>query len=85
MTNIKKYLTLNILMQAGLIGFTALGFLLTSLKMPQYGLPANLIAQTFWLYSSYRAWHEADQIGIFIATIFITLILVVGVINYWFA
>ncbi len=70
-------------MQIGLVGFTGLGFLLTSLKFPQYGVIANLIAQFFWLYSSYRAWHEADQIGIFIATICITLILTGGVVNYW--
>jgi hypothetical protein len=79
----KKYLNLNTIVQVGLIGFTALGFLLTSLKLPQYGLIANLISQIFWLYSAYKAWREADQIGIFIVTIFITLILISGLINYW--
>ena len=79
----KKLLTVNALMQVGLVGFTALGFLLTSLKLPQYGVIANLIAQVFWLYSSYKAWRQADQIGIFITTICITLILVGGVVNYW--
>ncbi len=74
---------LNSLMQIGLVGFTALGFLLTSLKLPQYGVAANLISQIFWLYSSYRAWRRADQIGIFIATICITFILIGGVVNYW--
>jgi hypothetical protein len=73
----------NAFMQVGLIGFTMLGFLLTSLKMPQYGLVANLISEIFWLYSSYRAWKEANQIGIFITTIAITIILISGVINYW--
>ena len=71
-------------MQAGLIGFTMLGFLLTSMKLPQYGLISNLISEIFWLYSSYKAWKKADQIGIFITTIFVTLIIVYGVINYWF-
>jgi hypothetical protein len=79
----KKYLTLNILMQIGLVGFTMLGFLFTSLKMPQYGLIANLISEIFWLYSSYKAWKSADQIGIFITTICITIILIFGIINYW--
>ena len=79
----KNNSVLNLLVQVGLISFTAFGFLLTSLKMPQYGLVANLVAQIFWLYSSYRAWREADQIGIFLATIFITLILTIGVFNYW--
>ncbi len=79
----KKLLTLNALMQVGLVGFTGLGFLLTSLKLPQYGVVANLISQIFWLYSAYKAWRHADQVGILIATICITLILVGGVANYW--
>jgi hypothetical protein len=66
-----------------LVVCTGLGFLLTSLKLPHYGVIANLIGQVFWVYSSYRAWREADQIGIFISTVIITLILVYGVTNYW--
>jgi len=54
---------LNIVMQIGLVAFTALGFLFTSMKLPHYGVAANLVGQIFWLYSSYRAWREADQIG----------------------
>ena len=73
----------NIVMQVGLVVCTGLGFLLTSLKLPHYGVIANLIGQVFWLYSSYRAWREADQIGIFISTVIITLILIYGVTNYW--
>jgi hypothetical protein len=73
----------NIVMQVGLVVCTGLGFLLTSLKLPHYGVIANLIGQVFWLYSSYRAWREADQIGIFISTVVITLILIYGVANYW--
>ncbi|HEY4473698.1 MAG TPA: hypothetical protein VI957_00855 [Candidatus Paceibacterota bacterium] len=71
-------------MQVGLVGFTMLGFLLTGLKMPEYGLIANLISEIFWLYSSYRAWKEANQIGIFVTTILVTLVLLYGIINYWF-
>lgn len=78
-----KTASVNALVQIGLVGFTALGFLLTALKVPQYGLAANLISQLFWLYSSYQAWRRADQIGIFIASILITFILLGGVINYW--
>jgi hypothetical protein len=70
-------------MQIGLVVCTGLGFLLTSLKLPHYGVIANLIGQVFWVYSSYRAWREADQIGIFISTVIITLILIYGVTNYW--
>jgi hypothetical protein len=70
-------------MQTGLVACTALGFALTSLKLPKYGLAANLVAQCFWLYSSYFAWRQAGQIGIFLASIIITLILLYGVLNYW--
>ena len=79
----KKYLTINTLAQIGLVIFSILGFLLTSLKLPQYGLISALISEIFWLYSSYKAWKEANQIGIFITTIVITFIVLFGVINYW--
>lgn len=73
----------DIAIQTGLVGFTALGFALTSFKLPQYGLPANLVAQLFWIYSSWIAWRQANQIGIFIVTIVMTIIIVIGVLNYW--
>lgn len=69
--------------QALLPTFTILGFALTSLKIPEWGLVFNLIAQVFWLYASWQAWKKADQIGIFITTLFITAIVALGVINYW--
>ncbi len=80
----KKYLTLNNVFQVCLVFFTVLGFLLTGLKNPKWGLIFNLIAEVFWVYSSYRAWKEAKQIGIFITTIIITAVLLYGVFNYWF-
>jgi len=76
-------LSTKVLMQIGLVVCTGLGFLLTSLKLPHYGVIANLIGPVFWVYSSYRAWREADQIGIFISTVVITVILIYGVTNYW--
>ena len=79
----KKYLTLNNFIQVGLVSFSILGFLLTALKLPQYGLISALISEIFWLYSSYKAWKNAGQIGIFITTIIVTLIVFFGVINYW--
>lgn len=82
MTNPERR-AMNSVMQIGLVGFTMLGFLLTSLKLPQYGLIANLISEIFWLYSTYRAWKEADQLGMFINTLIVTAILILGVINYW--
>jgi len=83
MTNPERR-SFNGLMQVGLVGFTMLGFLLTSLKLPQYGLIANLISQVFWLYSTYKAWKEADQVGMFINTLVVTAILMLGIMNYWF-
>lgn len=71
-------------MQVGLVGFSLTGFLLTSLKLPQYGLISLLISEIFWLYSSYKAWREAKQLGIFITTVFVTGTVLFGVINYWF-
>ena len=64
--------------------FTILGFAFTSLKKPELGLIFNLVAQIFWLYSSWQAWKKANQIGIFITTLVITVIVLYGVINYWF-
>lgn len=63
--------------------FTVLGFAFTSLKLPQWGLIFNLVSEVFWLYASWQAWKQAKQIGIFITTIFITAIVLFGVINYW--
>ena len=80
----RRLFSFNTFMQAGLVGFTVLGFLLTALKLPQYGLLANLVSQVFWLYSSYKAWKEADQAGIFITTVIIMAVLVCGIVNYWF-
>lgn len=64
--------------------FTIGGFALTALKHPDWGLLSNLIAQIFWIPSSYLAWKNAGQIGIFITAIIITAITLFGVINYWF-
>lgn len=76
-------ISFNALVQIFLTAFTILGLILTSLKLPQYGLIAALISQFFWLYSSYKAWREAKQIGMFITTIIVTLIILFGLINYW--
>lgn len=64
--------------------FTLSSILLISFKQPQWGLITNLIAQIFWLYSGWKAWKEANQIGIFINAIAFTVIVIFGIINYWF-
>ena len=78
-----KYMTINNVAQFGLVFFTIFGFLLISLKLPEYGLISNLVAQIFWLFSSYKAWKNANQIGMFINTIIITLIVLWEIFNYW--
>jgi len=80
----KKVHIFDTITQFALPIFTILGFLLTALKMPGIGLTINLIGQVFWFYASWKAWREAGQIGIFITTIVIFIILVFGVINYAF-
>ena len=69
--------------QVALPVFTAIGFLLTGMKRPDLGLVLNLIAQVFWLYAGYQAWKKANQIGIFITSLIITVFLIYGVANYW--
>lgn len=72
------------LTQTLLPALTILGFLLTSLKKPEFGLIFNLLAQIFWFYSAWQAWKKANQIGIFLTTLAIGCITLYGVINYWF-
>jgi len=54
-----------------------------ALKFPQWGLVINLMAQPFWLYSSWRAYKQAGQYGILITTIIFTFVTALGIINYW--
>lgn len=69
--------------QFALPGLTIGAQIATSLKFPQYGLIMNLIAQPFWLYSSWKAWRQAGQVGILITTIIFTIVTAFGIINYW--
>jgi hypothetical protein len=74
---------LNILTQIFLPAFTLGAQLAVALKYPQLGLILNLIAQPFWLYSSWQAFKQAGQIGMLINVIAFTLITLFGIINYW--
>lgn len=56
---------------------------LMSFKLPQWGLVVNLISQPFWLYSTWKSYKSAGQIGILINTFLYTLVTAAGVINYW--
>jgi uncharacterized membrane protein (UPF0136 family) len=73
----------NLIVQVCLPGFTILGFFLTALKLPQYGVIAGLFSEIFWAYASYRAWKEG-QWGIAITTVIATLIFAYGILNYWY-
>ncbi len=79
----RKWLTWNNIAQVGLVGFTAGGYFLVSIKLPEWGLLAALASQVFWFYASWRAWKEAQQIGVMITTVIICSIVVYGVLNYW--
>lgn len=74
----------NTVAQFALPGLTIGAQIATSLKFPEYGLIMNLLAQPFWLYSSWKAWRQAGQIGILITTVIFILITMFGIINYWF-
>ncbi|MDD4902716.1 MAG: hypothetical protein PHE24_06300 [Patescibacteria group bacterium] len=64
--------------------FTIAGYLAISFKLPQWGLILNLAAQPFWIYSTWKAYKNAGQIGILINTVILTMIIAFGVVNYWF-
>lgn len=55
----------------------------TSLKFPQWGLIINLAVQPFWLYSGWKAYKQAGQVGILVTTIIMAVVITCGVINYW--
>lgn len=52
-------------------------------KHPEWGLVINMIAQPFWIYSAWRAYREAGQIGLLITTIIVTIVIGFGLANYW--
>jgi len=74
----------DILTQFALPGFTIVSYLLTAMKHPEFGLIMSLMAQPFWLYSSWKAYKRLGQSGMFFTSVVITIIVAIGVINYWF-
>ena len=54
-----------------------------AMKLPQWGLVIKMIAQPFWIYSAWKAYKEAGQIGLLITTILVTVVIGFGLINYW--
>jgi hypothetical protein len=74
----------NVTVQICMPTFTIASFLLTSMKLPQYGVIAGLFSEIFWFYAAWRAWKGAGQIGILINTFLATIIFAYGVLNYWY-
>lgn len=54
-----------------------------ALKLPQWGLIINMIAQPFWIYSAWKSYKQAGQIGLLVTTIIVTIVIGLGIINYW--
>lgn len=54
-----------------------------ALKYPQWGLVINFISQPFWIYSAYKSYKQAGQIGLLITTIIVTIVIGLGILNYW--
>ena len=73
----------NSLTQFAIPALTIGGQMAISMKIPQWGLVILLSAQPFWLYSSWKSYKQAGQIGIFISTVLFSIITIFGVINYW--
>ncbi|MCX6807626.1 MAG: hypothetical protein NTZ80_02375 [Patescibacteria group bacterium] len=83
-SKINKEKVFNSVAQFALPGLTIGAQIATSLKYPQFGLIINLCAQPFWLYSSWKAYRQAGQIGILVTTLIFTTITALGIVNYWF-
>jgi hypothetical protein len=62
---------------------TVLAYIIIGLKLPQWGLIVNLAVQPFWFYAAWKAYKEANQPGILITSVIITLSLIFGILNYW--
>lgn len=54
-----------------------------ALKLPQWGLVINMLAQPFWIYSAWKSYKQAGQIGLLVTTLVVTVIIGLGIINYW--
>lgn len=54
-----------------------------AIKMPEWGLVINMLAQPFWIYSAWRSYKQAGQIGLLVTTLIVTVIIGLGIINYW--
>lgn len=80
----KKRSLFDYLTQFIIPGLTISTHIAVASKCPQWGLVINMLAQPFWIYSGWKAYKEAQQIGFFVTTILTTIIIGIGIVNYWF-
>jgi len=73
----------DLLTQFALPGLTISAQIAIALKYPKWGLVISMVAQPFWMYSGWKAYKESGQIGLFITTIILTIVVALGLINYW--
>lgn len=59
------------------------GQIAIAMKFPQWGLIVALASQPFWLYSSWKSYKEAGQVGMFVNTVIFSIVTVYGLVNYW--
>jgi len=64
--------------------FTIFSQIALTSKNPQLGIFINLLVQPFWIYSGWLAFKKAGQIGLFVTAIIVTIILLIGLLNYQF-
>ena len=79
----KKEKIFNIITQFAIPILTLGSQVVLSLKYPQWALLLNLLAQPFWLYSTWKSYKKVGQIRMFVNTVAFTVITIVGLVNYW--
>lgn len=80
----KTHSPLDTISQFAIPTFTLGAQLALSMKYPEWALMLNILAQPFWLYSSWQSYKNAGQVGILITTLVFILITAAGIVNYWF-
>jgi hypothetical protein len=73
---------INAITQIALPALTIASYTITAMKHPEIGLIVNLCAEPFRFYSAWKSYKEAGQYGLVLVTIIITIILILGIINY---
>jgi len=83
MKNLQKSKKFNTFIQIIIPSFTIISQVAFALKLLDWSLFVNLVGQPFWLYSSWKSYKNANQLGMFITSIIFTIVTLFGVVNYW--